>query len=97
MSSVTRRDRLVDLASLGLILCGAALCVIAFGRLQEISKLTFRNPGPRSQSALAAADRARYLAYGGVVLLLGGFAAGIAGAVRVSVRKRRANAPAGPA
>ena len=55
--------------------------------MTEISKLSYRHPGPPSQSALAAADRARYLAYAGVAIILGGCVVGVAGAIRLSMRK----------
>jgi len=39
-------------------LAGAALCYAASLRLQEIGKLSYRHPGPRTESALRAADHA---------------------------------------
>jgi hypothetical protein len=91
MPTISRSDRLVDLAALAFILLGAALGLVAIGRLRDISQLSYRHPGPRSESALAAADRARYLAYGGVALVAAGFVVGVTGAVRVA--RRRAVAP----
>lgn len=88
MPTPNRRDRLTDLAALVLILLGAALCVVANIRLQDISRLSYRHPGPPTVSQLAAADRARYLAYGGVGLILGGCAVAGVGAVRVARRPR---------
>lgn len=87
MPTISRGDRLVDLVALAFILLGAALCLVANDRLHDISQLSYRHPGPRSQSALAAADRARYLAYGGVALVAAGFVVGVAGAVRVARRR----------
>ena len=77
----------MDLAALACILAGAALCLVANGRLQEISKLSFQHPGPPTEKALDAADRARYLAYGGVVLIVAGCVVGVTGVVRLSRRK----------
>jgi hypothetical protein len=86
MAPVTRRDRLVDLAALLLVLAGIALCLVANAQLHEISRYTFQHPGPRTVSALAAADRARYLAYGGVATVVAGVVVGLVGAIRVARR-----------
>ena len=86
MPTVSRKARLVDLGSLLCILAGAALCYAASLRLQEISKLSYRHPGPRTESALKAADHARYLAYGGVGLIIAGCAIGVGGAIRLARR-----------
>jgi hypothetical protein len=88
MSVVSRNARLLDLASLVCIVAGAALCYAASLRFEEIGKYTYRHPGPRSESALAAADRARYLAYGGVALIVAGCGVGVAVAIGVARRKR---------
>jgi len=87
MPTVSRRARLLDLASLGCILFGAALCLISNSQMTEISKLSYKHPGPPSESALAAADRARYLAYAGVAIIVAGCVVGVAGAIRLSRRK----------
>lgn len=81
MPTVTRQARLLDLACLLFILVGAGMGYVASTRLQEISKLSFRHPGPRSESALTAADHARYLAYGGVALVILGCVIGAGGAI----------------
>ena len=86
MTTVSRRARLVDLGSLACILAGVALCYAASLRLQEIGRLTYRHPGPRSESALTAADHARYLAYGGIGLIITGCVIGVGGAVRLARR-----------
>ena len=88
MPTVSRNARLMDLAALGLILLGIALCLAANSRMQEIGKLSYQHPGPRSQPALAAADRARYLAYGGIGVILTGCVVAVAGAIGHSRRKR---------
>ena len=87
MPTVSRSARLFDLAALGGILLGAALCLVSTSRMTEIAKLSFKHPGPPSQSALAAADRARYLAYTGVAIIVAGFVVGVAGTIRLSRRK----------
>ena len=87
MATVTRAARRIDLASLLCILAGAALCYTASLRFQEIGKLSYSHPGPRTESALAAADRARYLAYGGVAIIVAGCVVGIGGAIAVAGRK----------
>ena len=86
MTTVSRRARLVDLGSLACILAGAALCYVASLRLQEIGRLSYRHPGPRTESALAAADHARYLAYGGIGLIIAGCGIGVGGAIRLAHR-----------
>jgi hypothetical protein len=87
MPPVSRRARLLDLAALGSIVLGAALCLTANAQMTEIGKLSYRHPGPPSMSALKAADKARFLAYGGVLIVAGGCAVGVAGAIRHSRRK----------
>lgn len=87
MPTVSRRARILDLAALGCILLGAALCLVSNSRMTEIAKLSYKHPGPPSQSALAAADRARYLAYAGVAIILAGCVVGVAGTIHLSRRK----------
>ena len=86
MTTVSRRARLVDLGSLVCILAGAVLCYAASLRLREIGKLSYRHPGPRTESALTAADHARYIAYGGIGLIIAGCAIGVGGAIRLARR-----------
>jgi hypothetical protein len=88
MPTVTRQARLLDLACLVFILAGGGMGYAASVRLQEISKLSYRHPGPRSESALAAADHARYLAYGGVALVILGCVIGAGGAIQGARRKQ---------
>jgi hypothetical protein len=71
-------------------LLGVALCLIANARMTEIGKLSYRHPGPPSVSALKAADDARYLSYGGVLLIFGGCTISVAGTIRLSRRKAAA-------
>ena len=87
MPPVSRRARLGDIAALACILAGAALCLVANTRLTEIGKLSYQHPGTRTESALAAADRARYLAYGGVALIVLGCAGAASGALALARRK----------
>ncbi|CAN5898401.1 hypothetical protein BH11GEM2_BH11GEM2_02320 [soil metagenome] len=87
MPTVTRQARLLDLACLLFILTGIGMGYAASVRLQEISKLSYRHPGPRSESALTAADHARYLAYGGVALVVLGCVIGAGGAIQGARRK----------
>ena len=89
MPNVSRRARLLDLAAIASILGGVLLFLTAGKRLSEISTLSYGHPGPRSESALAAADRARYLAYGGAALVVVGGVIGVAGAIRLSRAKSR--------
>lgn len=88
MSTVSRRGRLVDLAALACIVIGVLLCLSAASQLREIGKLSFRSPGPRQHSALAAADRARYMAYGGVATIVVGCLVGAASAIGHARAKR---------
>jgi hypothetical protein len=92
MTVVSRRARLLDLAALLCIAAGAALCLIANGKLTEISKLSYQHPGPPDHPALAAADHARYLAYFGVVLVVAGCVVGVTGAFQLARRRRAAAA-----
>jgi hypothetical protein len=82
MATVSRRDRLTDLAGLVLILAGIALYFDAGARLRTISGYSYQNPMPHGQSALKAADRARFESYGGLALAVLGCAVGVASAVR---------------
>ena len=70
MTTVSRRDRLVDLSALLLIVVGAALYVVAAVKLHGISLYSRTNPGP--PGALVAADQARYVSYAGVALVAAG-------------------------
>lgn len=88
MSIVSRRGRLMDLAALLCIVVGIGLYLTATWQLQEIGKLSYRNPGPAGQSARAAADRARYLSYGGVAVIITGCLVGVVGAVGHARAKR---------
>jgi hypothetical protein len=81
MATLTRRDRLVDIAALLLIAGGVALYLWSAGRFNEIARLSYAHPGPPGSSALAAADRARYASYAGLGLVVAGLATGAAGAV----------------
>jgi hypothetical protein len=81
MPTVSRRDRLTDLAALLLILAGVAIGLHAGMRLGGIAKLSYRHPGPQGQSALAAADRARYESYVGVGVAILGCIVGVTSAV----------------
>jgi len=82
MATVSRRDRLTDLAALVLILAGIALYLDAGARLRTISAYTYQHPGPRGESAVAAADWARRESYGGLGLAVLGCAVGMASAFR---------------
>lgn len=82
MATVSRRDRLNDLAALVLICAGIALYLDAGARLRTISGYTYQNPGPRGQSAVMAADWARRESYGGLALTMLGCVAGVASALR---------------
>ncbi len=81
MPTVSRHGRLIDLSALLCIVVGAGLYLVAAMQLREIGKLSYQNPGPAQQSALTVADRARYLSYAGVALVVIGFIVGTAGAI----------------
>jgi hypothetical protein len=87
MSTVSRRDRLTDLAALVLILAGIALYLDGTAQLRAISAYSYRHPGPRGQSALAAADHARYESNGGMSLVAAGCLAGMYSALRHAGRR----------
>jgi len=78
MTTVSRRDRLVDLTALLLIVAGAALYFVAAAKLRTISLYSRTNPGP--PGALVAADRARYLSYAGLAVIAIGASVGVAAA-----------------
>ena len=82
MATVSRRDRLNDLAALVLICAGIALYLDAGARLRTISGYSYQNPGPRGHSAVMAADWARRESYGGLALTMLGCVAGVASALR---------------
>jgi hypothetical protein len=87
MATVSRRDRLTDLAALLLLLAGIALYLDAGARLRVISGYSYQHPGPRGRSALKAADGARHESYGGIALAVLGGAVGVASAVRHARRR----------
>jgi hypothetical protein len=87
MTTVSRRDRLVDLTALVLIVVGAALYAVAAARLRSISLYSRTNPGP--PGALVAADDARYLSYAGLGLVAVGACVGVA-AAGLHARRRTA-------
>jgi hypothetical protein len=78
MTTVSRRDRLVDLSALLLIVAGAALYVLAAVKLHGISLYSRTNPGP--PGALVAADQARYVSYAGLALVVVGACVGVVAA-----------------
>jgi hypothetical protein len=86
MTSVSRRDRQIDLGALLLIVIGAALYIVAAVKLHTISLYSKKNPGP--PGALVAADRARYTSYAGVVLITLGCVVGVV-AAGLHARRRR--------
>jgi hypothetical protein len=85
MTSVSRRDRLIDLGALLLIVVGVVLYLIAAAKLQSISQYSRTNPGP--PGALGAADRARYLSYVGLTLVAVGACVGVV-AAGIHARRR---------
>jgi hypothetical protein len=87
MATVTRRDRLVDLAALLLIVAGVALYATGTWQLRQIMRYSYQHPGPRGTKQLQVADRARYGANTGIALVVLGAGVGIASAVRVARRR----------
>lgn len=87
MTNVSRRDRLVDLAALLLIVAGAALYLVAADRLRTISLYSRTNPGP--PGAVVAADQARHLSYAGLGLVSVGACIGVV-AAGLHARRRMA-------
>lgn len=87
MPDVRRRDRLVDAVALLLILIGLALYVDSQVRFRAIMRFSYKHPGPRGVSQLAAADYARYEASTAFGLVPLGAAVGIAAAIRHARRK----------
>ena len=87
MTTVSRRDRLVDLSALLLIVVGAALYLVSAVKLHSISLYSRTNPGP--PGALVAADQARYVSYAGVALVAAGACLGVI-AAGLHARRRAA-------
>jgi len=87
MTTVSRRDRLVDLGALLLIVAGVALYLGAAARLRTISMYSRTNPGP--PGALVAADQARHLSYAGLGLVTVGACVGVV-AAGLHARRRMA-------
>jgi len=87
MATITRRDRMVDLAALALILLGVALYMDGTLRLRAITQLSYKQPGPRGVRQLDVADRARYECNAGIVLTVIGAVVGAASAWRVLARR----------
>jgi hypothetical protein len=86
MPPVSRRDRYVDLAALLIIVIGLALYLDSSSRFHAILAFSFEHPGPRGQSQLAAADRARYESYGALALAIFGCVTGAVSALRHKLR-----------
>lgn len=91
MSNVSRRDRFVDLVALLLILIGIALYFDSSSRFHAIMAFSYRHPGPRGQSQLAAADWARYEYYAALGTAVLGGIIGVVSAARHKWRHRRVN------
>ncbi|HET9011263.1 MAG TPA: hypothetical protein VFN38_05575 [Gemmatimonadaceae bacterium] len=87
MATVSRRDRLTDLAALVLILAGIALYLDAGARMRTISGYSYQHPGPRG--AVVAADWARRESYGGIAVAVLGCGVGIASAARHLAGRQR--------
>ena len=87
MPDVHRRDRLVDVVALLLILLGVALYADTQRRFHDITGYSWAHPGPRGASQLVAADHARYEANTAFGLIALGAVVGVTGAVRHSRRK----------
>ncbi|MDB4878701.1 MAG: hypothetical protein JWL60_147 [Gemmatimonadetes bacterium] len=87
MATITRRDRLVDLAALVLLVAGVLLYVDGTSRLRSIMQLSYRQPGPRGVRQLDRADRARYECNAGIALAILGCVVGAVSAARVIVRR----------
>jgi hypothetical protein len=87
MTTVSRRDRLVDLGAVLLIVAGVALYLGAAARLRTISLYSRTNPGP--PGALVAADQARHLSYAGLGLVTVGACVGVV-AAGLHARRRMA-------
>ena len=87
MPDVHRRDRLVDVVALLLILLGVALYADSQRRFHDITGFSWKHPGPRGASQLVAADHARYEANTAFGLIALGAVVGVTGAVRHSRRK----------
>jgi hypothetical protein len=87
MPDVLRRDRIVDIVALLLILLGLAFYVDSQVRFRAIMRYSYTHPGPRGVSQLAAADHARYEADTAFGLVLAGAAVGVVAAVRHVRRK----------
>jgi len=87
MPDVLKRDRIMDIVALALILIGLALYGDSQRRFHDISSYTWKHPGPRGVSMLTVADHARYEANTAFGLVAVGTIVAIAGAIQHSRRK----------
>lgn len=87
MPDVLRRDRIVDVVAVLMILLGLALYADSQRRFGDVMRYSWKHPGPRSVSQLDMADRARYEANTSFGFAIVGAAVGVVAAVRHSRRK----------
>ena len=87
MPDVLRRDRLVDVVALLIIVVGLALYGHSQLRFRDVMRFSYHNPGPPGVSQLDAADHARYEANTAFGFVIAGAAIGVAAAVRHSRRR----------
>lgn len=76
----------MDLLALAAIVLAVALYLDGTTRLQGISRLTYRAPGPAGVRQVDMADRARYEVNAGIALAVIGCVAGAVHAIRVKRR-----------
>jgi hypothetical protein len=87
MSDVLRRDRIVDIVAVLLILLGLAVYADSQRRFGDVMRYSWKHPGPRSVSQLDMADRARYEANTAFGFVIVGAAVGVVAAVSHSRRR----------
>jgi hypothetical protein len=87
MPDVLRRDRIVDVVALALLLLGLALYADSQRRFRDIMQYSYKHPGPRGVSQLTVADHARYEANTAFGFVLAGAAVGAVAAVRHTRRR----------
>ena len=90
MADVLRRDRIVDVVALLLIVAGLALYGDSQLRFHAIMRFSYKHPGPVGVSQLAAADTARYEANAAFGFVIIGAVTGVGAAIRHSRRTEEA-------
>jgi len=80
--AVSRDERMIDLASMGLVLFGVLVVALGWSHLHEIAGFTYQHPAAPGRRLVAETIEARNLAAAGVAIVLAGIAVAAEGAKR---------------